>query len=75
MTGLKSETCEEPGANVELKERRLLSLKQKSQWCSGASKGGIESVFVWLLTRLTYREKKTFFFLNKELHFSHFLIS
>ena len=57
MTGLKLETCEEPGENVELEEKRLCSVKQKSQWCSGKSKGKIESMFAWLLTRLTYREK------------------
>ena len=59
MTGLKLQTCEELGANVEFEERRLFSLKQNSQMCSGKNKGKVESMFVWLLTRLTRREKVT----------------
>ena len=78
MTGLKLQTCEELGANVEFEERRLFSLKQNSQLCSGKNKGKVESMFVSLLTRLTHREKVTklpHVFLNKELHLSHFVIT
>ena len=67
MTGLKLQACEKLGANVELEERRLFSLKQNSQLCSTERKGKVELMFVWLLTRLTHREKVTelpLFFLN-----------
>ena len=78
MTGLKLQACEEPGPNVEFQERRFSLIKQKYQCCSGESKGKVESMFVWPLTRFTYRAKKKktqlLLFFNKELQDIRILI-